>query len=195
MRELTIYSGSMQRTTFGAMACSVARTLEVIGEPWTLLILRDIFVGIDRFGALQKDLGISRKVLTERLRYLVAEGILDRSPYQQRPPRFTYALTDQGRDLLPILVSLMKWGDRWTADDAAPMRLQHSVCGELITGVLVCECCNQPLRHEDLLPLAGPGGRSGPGTAVIGQLLADVSRLSHAATREADAAHANVDGT
>jgi DNA-binding HxlR family transcriptional regulator len=110
----------MHRTSFAAMHCSIARTLEVAGEWWTPLILRDIALGITRFDDLQRDLGISRKVLTQRLDTLVAGGVLERQPYQQHPPRHQYLLTAKGRDLVPVLFALMAWGDRWAAGAVAP---------------------------------------------------------------------------
>mgnify|MGYP003787736667 CR=1 FL=1 len=99
----------MQRTSFGDMACSIARTLDVIGEPWSPLILRDVWVGMSRFDQIQADLGISRKVLTERLNHLVDQGVLERRPYDQRP-RFEYHLTESGRTLIPVLDALTAWG-------------------------------------------------------------------------------------
>src|SRR3954447_24414003 len=99
----------MQRTKFGDMACSIARTLDVIGEPWSPLILRDVFVGIDRFEQIQADLGISRKVLTERLKWLVESGVLAREQYETRPPRFRYVLTEQGTELVDLLMVMVAW--------------------------------------------------------------------------------------
>src|ERR1700733_8206064 len=109
----------MQRTNFGAMACSIARTLDVIGEPWSPLILRDVWVGISRFEHLQADLGISRKVLTERLNHLVERGIIDRRPYDRRP-RYEYVLTDKGTELVDVLMVMVGWGDKWLAGEAGP---------------------------------------------------------------------------
>src|SRR3954467_11341391 len=102
----------MQRTDFGKMACSIARTLDVIGEPWSPLVLRDVWVGFTRFEQLQADLGISRKVLTERLNHLVGHGVLERRPYDRRP-RYEYVLTDKGTELVDLLMTLAGWGDRW----------------------------------------------------------------------------------
>jgi DNA-binding HxlR family transcriptional regulator len=99
----------MQRTNFGDMACSIARTLDVIGEPWSPLILRDVWVGMNRFDAIQADLGISRKVLTERLNHLVERGVLERRPYDRRP-RYDYHLTDKGAELLDVLMVIGRLG-------------------------------------------------------------------------------------
>ncbi|HTI28729.1 MAG TPA: helix-turn-helix domain-containing protein, partial [Kutzneria sp.] len=105
----------MQRTRFGDMACSIARTLDVIGEPWSPLILRNVMVGIGRFDQLQQSLGISRKVLTERLKWLVDNDVLERRQYSERPPRYEYALTVKGTELCDLLMVMVRWGDRWTA--------------------------------------------------------------------------------
>src|SRR3954466_13822696 len=96
--------------------CSIARTLEVIGDRWTLLILRDAFRGVRRFDDLQRDLGIARNILTDRLQKLVDHGVLMRRLYQERPPRYEYRLTRMGYDLSPALVALMRWGDQYLAD-------------------------------------------------------------------------------
>src|SRR5258708_25423211 len=109
----------MQRTNFGEMACSIARTLDVIGEPWTPLILRDVWVGFTRFEQIQADLGISRKVLTERLNHLVERGVLERRPYDRRP-RYEYVLTDKRTELVDMLMVMVAWGDKWLAGKPRP---------------------------------------------------------------------------
>src|SRR5436853_3123423 len=106
----------MQRTNFREMACSIARTLDVIGEPWSPLIVRDVWVGMNRFDQLQADLGISRKVLTERLNHLVEQGVLERHPYDRRP-RFEYHLTAKGIELVDLLMVMVGWGDKWLAGE------------------------------------------------------------------------------
>src|ERR1044072_6774186 len=102
----------MQRTHFGGMACSITRTLDVIGEPWSPLVLRDVWAGFTRFEQLQADLGISRKVLTERLNHLVEHGVLERRPYDRRP-RYEYVLTEKGAELVDLLMVMAAWGDKW----------------------------------------------------------------------------------
>ena len=109
----------MPRTAFAQMDCPIARTADVIGDWWTPLILRDVHVGLTRFDAIQADLGISRKVLTQRLAGLVEHGVLERVPYQSRPERFDYRLTEKGRDLADVLLAMKAWGERWTFDTAA----------------------------------------------------------------------------
>lgn len=147
----------MQRTNFGEMACSIARTLDVIGEPWSPLILRDVYVGITRFDQIQADLGISRKVLTERLSHLIAHGVLERRPYDQRP-RYEYTLTQKGRELVDLLMVMVAWGDTWLAGDAGPPVLyRHHACGEISHVDLRCAHCGESMRANDVELLPGPG--------------------------------------
>lgn len=148
----------MQRSTFSDMPCSVARTLDVIGEWWTLLILRDVFYGVRRFEALRSHLGISRKVLTNRLERLTDEGILKKALYQTHPNRSEYRLTEKGLDLLPVLLTLMNWGDRWMSEpDMTPVIFVHKDCGKETTPKLVCSCCGGELNSHNIYPKAGPG--------------------------------------
>jgi DNA-binding HxlR family transcriptional regulator len=148
----------MKRTSFAGMHCSVARTLEIIGEWWTLLILRDAFLGVRRFDDFQSRLGIARNVLTDRLNTLVEHGILERRRYQERPERFEYGLTEKGRDLHPVLVSLLRWGDRWTAGEAGPpLLLEHRSCGQDMTPVLVCPHCKEEITAASVRAHPGPG--------------------------------------
>lgn len=147
----------MQRTDFGAMACSIARTLGVVGEPWSLLIVRDINVGMHRFDELQADLGVSRKVLTERLNHLVEHGVLERRPYDNRP-RHEYHLTDKGTDLVDVLMVMVRWGDTWLAGTAGPPVLyRHHACGEVTSVDLRCSGCGEPMHAGDVDIEAGPG--------------------------------------
>jgi len=147
----------MQRTTFGDMACSIARTLDVIGEPWSPLILRDVWVGMSRFDQIQADLGISRKVLTERLNHLVDEGVLERRPYDQRP-RFEYHLTTKGTELVDLLLVMTRWGDAWLSGKAGPPVLyRHHACGEISSVDLRCAHCGEPMHAGDVEALDGPG--------------------------------------
>ena len=148
----------MQRTRFGDMACSIARTLDVIGEPWSPLILRDVYAGITRFDQIQQDLGISRKVLSERLKWLVDNEILERREYSTRPPRHEYALTPKGTELCDLLLVMAHWGDRWTAGESGPPVLhRHHTCGQIAHVQLHCSECNQPMRATDIDLLPGPG--------------------------------------
>jgi DNA-binding HxlR family transcriptional regulator len=148
----------MQRTRFGDMACSIARTLDVIGEPWSPLILRDVYVGISRFEQIQADLGISRKVLTERLKWLVECGVLERQQYDTRPTRYEYALTAKGVELADLLMVMVAWGDRWADDGAGPPVLyRHRACGQVSHVELRCASCGESMRAGDVEILPGPG--------------------------------------
>src|SRR3954453_14966714 len=147
----------MQRTAFGEMACSIARTLDVLGEPWSPLILRDVYVGLTRFDQLQADLGISRKVLTERLNHLVGHGVLQRPPYDRRP-RHEYVLTAKGAELFDLLMVMVAWGDKWRAGEAGPPVLyRHHACGRISHVELRCAHCGDPMRAGDIDLLPGPG--------------------------------------
>jgi DNA-binding HxlR family transcriptional regulator len=127
----------------GEPSCSIARTLEVIGDRWTMLILRDAFRGVRRFDAFQRDLGIARNLLTDRLTKLVEHGVLEKQLYQDHPPRYEYRLTRKGIDLSPALVALMRWGDKWLADGEPPVSLLHDRCGEPLDQAFVCWTCDE----------------------------------------------------
>lgn len=153
------------------MQCSLARSLEVVGDWWTPLILRDVYLGIDRFADLAEDLGISRNLLTERLNSLVDNGVLRREQYQQRPPRDRYVLTESGQQLIPILVALTAWGDRWhTPDGGPPIRFEHG--DHRAAPVVACAACGEQIVADELTPRPGPGGREAPGTMLIARKLA-----------------------
>ncbi len=139
------------------MSCSIARTLDLIGEWWTLLILRDIFFGVRRFEELLENLGVSRKVLTDRLDTLVSGGILERRSYQHRPERYEYWLTEKGLELYPVLLVLMQWGDRWMAEQGAPIEILHSTCGHLTRPVVTCIQCGEELNVHNVQTRPGPG--------------------------------------
>jgi DNA-binding HxlR family transcriptional regulator len=138
----------------------MARALEVIGERWTLLIIRNAFLGMRRFDDFQAELGVSRGVLTVRLQWLCDEGILERRRYQERPERFEYRLTQKGRDLWPVMMSLMKWGDRYQVGPEGPPRLvMHRDCGGEVTDRLTCAKCDAELTVRDVETRSGPGAR------------------------------------
>jgi DNA-binding HxlR family transcriptional regulator len=163
----------MPKTDFSEFTCSIARTVDVVGERWVALILRDVVLGVTRFDDMQRDLGVARNVLADRLDALVQDGILERRPYQDKPVRHDYLLTEKGRELATTLLALMAWGDRWAAGgDGPPVRLLHEACGEHTDPSLTCSCCGEPLRLDDLTAEAGPGGKVGPGTMVVGERLA-----------------------
>jgi DNA-binding HxlR family transcriptional regulator len=133
--------------------CSVARTLAVIGDRWTLLILRDCFMRLRRFEDFQKSLGLARRVLTERLGKLVDEGILKRVVYQENPLRHEYKLTKKGLDLYPVVLSLVHWGDQHYADESGPPILhRHKTCGHDFRSQMTCSQCGEPVGPHDVEP-------------------------------------------
>ena len=148
----------MNRKEIRAMKCSVARALSVIGDRWTLLILREAFLGVRRFEAFQQSLSLARNILTFRLQDLMEEGILRKSRYHEKPDRYEYFLTEKGRDLYPVMVALMEWGDRWMAGEAGPpVVLVHKSCEHESRPVLACSHCGKPLAPRDVRVMPGPG--------------------------------------
>jgi DNA-binding HxlR family transcriptional regulator len=142
--------------------CSIARSLEVIGERWTLLILRDAVLGAERFEEFQDSLGIASNVLTNRLRLLCDEGVLERLPDESRPGRPRYVLTDKGRELAPGLIVLMKWGDRHYPTPGGPPRLTlHTGCGGNVGADFRCERCGQHAGGGEIELAPGPGAPRG----------------------------------
>jgi DNA-binding HxlR family transcriptional regulator len=132
----------MARTDFTERACSVARTLGLVGEQWSLLILRDAFLGVRRFDDFQQHLGIARNILSDRLGKLVDQGILSKRQYSERPVRHEYRLTSKGIDLFPVLFALQKWGDTWALGDDEPLRsVVHEQCGKVTHPVPSCSRC------------------------------------------------------
>jgi DNA-binding HxlR family transcriptional regulator len=155
----------VKRSSVGHLNCSIARALDIVGEWWTLLVLRDVFLGLRRFEAIQADLGIARNVLSDRLTTLIDAGVLARRRYQEHPERYEYVLTDMGRDLVPVLLALMRWGDRWLSPDGPPMVLVHRSCGEPVTADGQgerCERCGEPVDLRSLRLVRGPGWRPEP---------------------------------
>jgi DNA-binding HxlR family transcriptional regulator len=148
----------MRWDEIGEIRCSVARSLSVVGDRWTLLIVRDAFLGRCRFEDFQSSLGITRHLLTERLRKLEEHGILKRIAYQEKPTRYDYRLTEKGVDLYPILLSLVRWGDRWMAGgQGPPMLYRHRGCGQVATPALHCPECREPVTARDITARSGPG--------------------------------------
>ena len=145
-----------ERTSFKDFVCSTAQALELVGEWWTLLIVRDAFFGVRRFDEFQRRLGVSRSVLTNRLNRLVEEGILETRAYETRPLRVEYLLTQKGEDLFPVLVALQQWGDRW-ASAKPPVVLRHRGCGKLSRPYLVCSSCGERVAARDMTAAPGPG--------------------------------------
>ncbi|WP_086560520.1 winged helix-turn-helix transcriptional regulator [Streptomyces africanus] len=148
----------MKRTSFGTWPCSIARTADILGDAWSLLVLREVFYGESRFDGFIGSLGIARNTLTDRLRRLESEGLLRRQAYQSDPVRHAYLLTDKGRDFFGVLAAINAWGDRWLAgDEGAPVVLRHTPCDHDTEARVVCSSCGEPLRHEDTAARTGPG--------------------------------------
>ena len=137
--------------------CSIARTLDIVGEKWALLAVREVFLGNRRFDEMVKRTGAPRDTLAARLRTLVGAGILERRCYREHPARFEYHLTQAGRDLYPVIVTLMRWGDQYLAgEDGPPLVLEHT-CGHEVTAQVICQACGEPLRPTDTRAIAGRG--------------------------------------
>ena len=149
----------MRRTSYAGMNCAIAAALDIIGEPWTLLILRDAMYGVRRFDDFQANLGIARNVLTMRLRRLVEAGIFRRVPYQQRPLRYEYRLTDKGAALFPVIVGLKEWGDRFRigAAEGRPMELIDRLSGQAVMPALVDAMSGRKLELTSVRAVAGSG--------------------------------------
>jgi DNA-binding HxlR family transcriptional regulator len=157
------YDSAVLQRGYPGQVCSIARSLEVVGERWTLLILRDAVLGAERFEEFQDSLGIASNVLTNRLKLLCDEGVLERLPDEARPGRPRYVLTDKGREIAPALIVLMKWGDRHYPTAGGPPRLTlHAGCGGTVGADLHCERCGRQVRGGELELAPGPGA---PGTA------------------------------
>jgi DNA-binding HxlR family transcriptional regulator len=133
--------------------CSVARTLEIVGEKWALLAVREVFLGNRRFDEMVRRIGAPRDTLAARLRSLVGAGILERRQYSEHPARYEYRLTTAGEELYPVILTLMRWGDEHLAENgAAPMVLEHA-CGHRLVAQVVCEACGEPVRPRSARPL------------------------------------------
>jgi DNA-binding HxlR family transcriptional regulator len=141
----------MRWQDIGQLDCTIARTLSVIGDRWTLLILRDAFLGARRFEVFQARLGISRHRLADRLAKLVEHGVLRREQYQTRPPRFEYRLTERGHDLYGVIAMIAGWGDKHMAGRKGPPVVRvHRACGHAATLRLACEHCGAPVTARDM---------------------------------------------
>jgi DNA-binding HxlR family transcriptional regulator len=154
------------RRDYPGLDDSVAKALEVIGERWSLLIVRTVMHGNRRFGEMQESLGIARNVLSARLQRLVDEEILERRAYQENPPRYEYFLTEKGLDLWPALIALLNWGDRYSPSPEGPRRLiVHKECGGTVSERGICESCGKLLHARDAKQVPGPGATVEAGAA------------------------------
>jgi DNA-binding HxlR family transcriptional regulator len=140
---------------------SVWNALTLIGDRWTFLVLREAFFGVRRFDQIQRNLGIARNILTDRLRQLEASEIVERRLYQSNPERFEYRLTEKGLDLYPVLLALMRWGDKWTVGEkGVPLLLYHKPCGSQITPSVICTHCGLEIKAREVYYEDGPGAIS-----------------------------------
>ena len=156
----------MGRTAdYSKQSCPIAAAMQVVGDPWTLLIVRDAFGGTRRFEQWQERLGVARNVLASRLKRLVGEGILEARLYCQRPPRREYVLTKKGRDLYPVLMTMLTWGERY-AGEACSHGLgeggafKHKNCGQPFRARIHCEACGEPTAPHDLIMTTPPSLKS-----------------------------------
>ncbi len=147
----------MQRTSFSGMSCPIARSLEHVGEWWSILILRDAFRGRTRFDEFRESLGVAPNILTRRLKALVAAGLMERRQYCERPPRDEYILTQRGRDFRPVLISLMAWGNQHFAADGASPQIVDTETGLPADPVLVDRATGRPIDSEAFRTVFRPG--------------------------------------
>jgi len=148
----------MNRTDTSDWPCTIARSVNVLGDAWNLLVLRDACLGVRRFEDFQRSLRIGRNILTTRLNSLVDEGMLRRVEYQQNPVRHEYRLTDKGRDVYPILAAMAAWGDRWLiGSEGSPLVLHHEACDHDMHAVVVCSECDEPFDVREVKARRGPG--------------------------------------
>jgi len=150
----------MQWNSLAKENCSLARSLAVVGDRWTLLILRDAFLRVRRFEEFEASLGIARRVLSERLALLAGEGILKKIAYQDNPLRHEYRLTEKGLELYPVILSLVHWGDKYYDKKKGPPLLhRHKVCGHDFRAVMTCSECGEPVSARDVIVHPGPGAK------------------------------------
>jgi len=143
---------------FAELNCSIAQPLAFLGERWALLVVRDVSIGRRRFDEIQDSLGVATNVLSQRLATLVDEGILERRRYSEHPERFEYRLTEKGRELVPVLLALLRWGDKWTAGpDGPPLETVHTECDHSFHMVPTCSHCGEEVRAGNVRPRIGPG--------------------------------------
>ena len=157
MMQLTIVS-PMERKTFSSSPCSIARSLDVLGDWWNPLIIRECLYGVHRFDGYQKNLGIGRNILTRRLKQLVEEELLERRLYQENPQRYEYHLTEKGYDAARVLLGYMSFGEKWYFDSGKdPIRLYDRQSGNQVVPVLIDAVTKKPIEPQDLYAGPGPG--------------------------------------
>jgi DNA-binding HxlR family transcriptional regulator len=158
MQLTALDSNPVLGNDYPEQTCSIAGALEVVGERWSLLIVRDVLLGVRRFEELQADLGVARNVLQTRLTRLLEHGVLEKRLYQERPKRYEYRLTEKGLDLWPTIVALLQWGDKHAAPEAGPpVLLEHRECGGAVDQHRICQACGARLNARDAVARLGPG--------------------------------------
>ena len=162
----------MEKISFADMRCCLARSLDLIGDWWSPLIIRDLFLDITRFDELVEDLGISRNLLTRRLKSLAENGVIERIAYQQAPTRYEYRLTEAGRELVPVILALTAWGDRWAQPrQGSPILFVHKSCGHQFAPTVSCSKCGEAITADNVKAVPGPGGAATRGTKLVAKRL------------------------
>jgi DNA-binding HxlR family transcriptional regulator len=166
----------LRKTSFADMQCSLARGLDRMGDWWSPLIIRDLYAGVVRFDELVEDLGISRNLLAQRLDALVARKLVVRRAYQRRPVRYEYTLSSAGKDLIPVILALTSWGDRWAQPrEGAPVEFVHESCGKKFQPHITCSVCGKTIEADNVKVVGGPGGAVKRGTRVLARRLQAVT--------------------
>jgi DNA-binding HxlR family transcriptional regulator len=178
------YNQGVRQTSFAGFHCSLAQSLEVMGDWWTPLIIRDVALGLTRVDEIVEDLGISRNLLATRLDDLERNGIIERRQYQARPARFEYTLAKAGEELIPVFMALTAWGDRWAPPPGGkPVRFRHNACGHNFTPVVCCSMCSAPIAARSVATRPGPGSVSAPGTRLVPEQLRKLGRAARRRTQ------------
>jgi len=173
------YHRTMPKQAFADISCSIARAVDVIGQRWTPLIVRDLFAGMTKFEDIRRDLGIAPNILAARLDDLERHHVVTRRQYQSVPARYEYVLTEKGRDLYPVIATMLAFGDKWLSAPGGPPTLTvHNDCGHVTTAKTVCAECGGELNADNTIHAAGPGAKPGPGTALIGAYITGVRPAS-----------------
>jgi len=159
--------------TYDTQVCSIARALELVGERWSLLILRNsLFAGSTRYGEFQRSLGIATNVLQDRLDGFVEAGVMERRRLPDQPEVHEYLLTEKGRDFAPALIALTEWGDKWAAPDGAPILYRHAACGSPVAVEVRCATCGRLDVFDDIRALPGPGMPADRAERILARLAA-----------------------
>lgn len=166
----------MRKTSFADMQCSLARGLDRMGDWWSPLIIRDLYAGVIRFDELVEDLGISRNLLAQRLNALIDRKLVIRRAYRRRPLRYEYVLSSAGKDLIPVILALTSWGDRWAQPrEGAPVEFVHESCGKKFEPQITCSVCGETIKADHVKLVAGPGGATKRGTRLLARRLQRVT--------------------